>query len=92
MPKTVYHPIGPFAGYGLSPLHPKHKLSVFGKILGEPSASDGGKARAASLTPARRSQIAQKAARVRWANAGEKKNDVRNVLSTDNSLFIRAVG
>ncbi len=35
--------------------------------------SRGGKARAASLTPERRREIAVKAARVRWAKHGKRK-------------------
>lgn len=41
-------------------------LSLYGKLLGNPAASAGGKARAASLSPSKRSSIARKAANARW--------------------------
>lgn len=41
--------------------------SLYGNLLGNPSASKGGYARAASLSPSKRSQIAKKAAQARWS-------------------------
>ena len=38
------------------------------KVLGRRGGLIGGKARAEKLTPERRSEIAKKAAQVRWAN------------------------
>jgi hypothetical protein len=87
MTNRVYYPIGLFPGFGLSLLHPNQQLSHFGKILGEDSASDGGKARAASLTPKQRSDIAKKAARTRWDTPREE--NIRDVLNPKRSLFIR---
>jgi hypothetical protein len=42
------------------------------KILSELGASKGGKERAKALTPERRKEIAQKAARARWATTPKK--------------------
>ena len=41
-------------------------------ILSSLGASKGGKARAASLTPEQRSEIAEKAATTRWSKKGNK--------------------
>lgn len=43
--------------------------------LGKLGGSKGGKARAASLSPAKRKQIAKKAAKARWSNARSEKTN-----------------
>jgi hypothetical protein len=43
--------------------------------LGRRYAAEGGKARAASLSPERRKEIAQLAVRTRWARARERRAD-----------------
>jgi hypothetical protein len=49
---------------------PKNPAAV---ALGKLGGSKGGKARAASLTPAQRREIARRAARTRWAKKDEEK-------------------
>jgi hypothetical protein len=49
---------------------PKNPAAV---ALGKLGGSKGGKARAASLTPAQRREIARRAARVRWEKKEEGK-------------------
>jgi hypothetical protein len=44
----------------------KNLDSLYGYLLGNPSAVKGGHARAASLTASRRKEIARKAAQARW--------------------------
>ena len=44
-------------------------------LLGRRGGLKGGRARAAKLTPARRRQIAKKAAEARWKKAGGVKSD-----------------
>ena len=56
---------------------PPHMLARFdaskaASILSALGASKGGKARAQSLTPEKRSEIAEKAAETRWSNKKEK--------------------
>ena len=46
--------------------------SIAAVVLGRQGGLKGGKARAAALSPARRSQIARKAAKKRWENSGKK--------------------
>lgn len=45
---------------------PKHKKNPAAVALGRLGGSKGGKARAAALSPKRRSEIAKKAAEKRW--------------------------
>lgn len=47
------------------------EASQAGKTLSKLGASEGGKARAASLTPEERSEIARKAVQARWRKAGQ---------------------
>ena len=49
----------------------KKKASSTGRELGRLGAKKGGQARARSLTPAQRSDIARRAVRARWAKAGK---------------------
>ena len=49
---------------------PKVKRDFDAKGLGHKGGLKGGKARAASLTPERRKEIAQKAAKARWKKFG----------------------
>ena len=48
-------------------VQPKPKRTIDFKALGRLGGLKGGKARAASLTPERRVEIAKKAAQARWA-------------------------
>lgn len=50
-----------------------HEKDPAAVSLGRRGGLKGGKARAESLTAARRSEIAQKAAQVRWGQAGRPK-------------------
>lgn len=45
---------------------PKSEMSMYAQELGRRGGLKGGKARASKLSPARRSEIAKKAARARW--------------------------
>ena len=47
---------------------PKRQKNLAAVALGKLGGLKGGKARAAKLTPEQRREIAQKAARARWAN------------------------
>jgi len=50
-----------------------HAKNPFATALGRLGAKKGGDARARALSARRRSQIARKAARARWAKAGKRK-------------------
>jgi hypothetical protein len=54
----------------------KTKVSKAAKMLGRLGGLKGGKARAASLSPERRKEIAKKAIEARWAKA--KRQDTEN--------------
>ena len=49
----------------------RKKASSAGRELGRLGAKKGGRARARSLTPAERSEIARRAVRARWAKTGK---------------------
>jgi len=53
-------------------LTPKGKKNPAAVALGRLGGLRGGKARAASLTPTKRAQIAKKAAKARWAKKTSK--------------------
>jgi len=53
----------------------KEALSEAAAALGRLGGLKGGKARAIKLTAARRSEIAQEAARTRWSKHKEQSND-----------------
>ncbi len=48
---------------------PTHKKNAAAVALGKLGGMKGGKARAAKLTPTERKEIAQKAAKARWARS-----------------------
>ena len=50
----------------MSPRHRKHRKNPAAVALGRRGGLKGGKARAAALSPSRRSAIARKAAAARW--------------------------
>lgn len=51
--------------------------------LGKLGGVKGGKARAAALTPERRKEIAQKAAKTRWKNKQKEKKQEPRASKTD---------
>jgi len=51
---------------GEAPSEPEQKKNPAAVALGKLGGAKGGKARAAKLTPERRSEIAKKAAAIRW--------------------------
>jgi hypothetical protein len=63
------------------------------RALGKLGASKGGKARAKSLTPERRSEIARKAVKTRWANAkAESEPPILEATHGDESHPLRIGG
>lgn len=69
------------------PLMSAGSNSFYGKILGAPAASKGGLARAKSLSPTKRSQIARKAAKARWEVKLPEGESMKDVLSIKKSEF-----
>lgn len=67
---------------------PKSSIdSLYGNLLGNPSASKGGYARAESLSPTKRSQIAKKAAQARWSlRATPEKPSEEPIVSMDKHI------
>jgi hypothetical protein len=55
----------------ISPIVEKPEKNQAAVELGRLGGKKGGKARAASLTPERRKEIAKKAAETRWGNKGD---------------------
>lgn len=53
--------------------------SFYGKLLGNPSASKGGFARASKLSPTKRTQIAKKAAQARWSKDEEQRASTESI-------------
>jgi len=56
---------------GEAPSEPKREKNQAAVALGRLGGAKGGKARAASLSPERRKEIAEKAARARWSHRGK---------------------
>lgn len=61
--------------------------SFWGVILGNSAASSGGKARAKSLSPERRKQIARKAANARWSERVSTPDGTKALTASINKCL-----
>jgi len=59
---------------GEAPRGPEREKNPAAVALGRLGGAKGGKARAAKLTPKRRSEIARKAAKARWRHRNTRQN------------------
>ncbi|MHB1425851.1 MAG: hypothetical protein ACYC3I_22015 [Gemmataceae bacterium] len=64
----------------------KSNLHEYAKALSALGAAKGGRARANTLTPEERQEIAKRAAKARWEKAGKAKEKTVNVEQTTNVI------
>jgi len=64
--------------------------SYYGNLLGNPSASKGGHARAKSLSAKRRREIAQTAAQTRWAKDEAERESIKSLKQNPEDILMLA--